>query len=271
MRRHLPSAIVLALTTVAIIWMTMTDTGGQAAGPALPRTADGKPDINGIWQANSEAHWNLEPHVAQPGPPSFGAMFSVPGGLGVVEGGTIPYRPEALARKKTNFEKRWTDDPEIKCYFPGVPRATYMPYPFQVVQTPKHLLFAYEFASASRVVPIGPKTDPPVQSWMGWSTGRWEGDTLIVDVTGFDERTWFDRAGNFHSDALQVVERYTMLTRDALQYEATIEDPQVFTRPWKISLPLYRRLEPNAQLVEFKCVTFAEEVVYGHLRKHPRR
>ena len=133
------------------------------------------------------------------------------------------------------------------------------------------MLFAYEYASASRVVPIGPKTDPVVESWMGWSAGRWEGDALFVDVTGFDERTWFDRAGNFHSDVLHVVERYAMLTPGALLYEATIEDPKVFTRPWKISLPLYRRLEPGAQLVEFKCVTFAEELIYGHLRKNPKR
>lgn len=271
MRKKMLASATVAVAALGIVWIATIRSEGQAPANPWPRTAEGTPDMNGIWQANGEAHWDLEPHVAQPGPPSFGALFSVPGGLGVVEGGTIPYRPEALAKRKANFEKRWTDDPEIKCYFPGVPRATYMPHPFQVVQTPKHVLFAYQFASASRVVPIGPKTAPPVESWMGWSTGRWEGDSLIVDVTGFDERTWFDRAGNYHSNALHVVERYTMLTPDALRYEATIEDPQVFTRPWKISLPLYRRLEPNTQLVEFKCVTFAEDVVYGHLRKKPRK
>ena len=273
MQRDRPTATIVAtgIALVATLWASTAFTGGQTQTQRLPRTADGKPDMNGIWQANSEAHWDLEPHVAQPGPWQYGALFSVPGGIGVVEGGRIPYRPDAAVKRQENFNNRWTADPEIKCYFPGIPRATYMPYPFQIVQTPKSVLFAYQYASASRAVPIAPKTDPPVESWMGWSAGRWEDQSLVVDVTGFNDATWFDRAGDFHSDALHVVERYTMLTPDSLLYEATIEDAKVFTRAWKISLPLYRRLERGAQLVEFKCVTFAEELIYGHLRKQPKR
>jgi hypothetical protein len=198
---------------------------------------------------------------------ALGAAFSVPGGLGIVEGNEIPYKPEALAKKKENQENWLKLDPEIKCYLPGVPRATYMPYPFQIVQTPEAILVAYEFASASRTIRMNTDDKAPVSSWMGWSRGRWEGDTLVVDVTGFNDKTWFDRAGNYHSKALHVVERYTATTPNTLQYEATIEDPNVFTRPWKISLPLYRRVEANAQLVEYKCVEFVEDLMYGHLRK----
>jgi hypothetical protein len=191
--------------------------------------------------------------------------------LGVVEGGEIPYLPAAAAKKKENFENRLTADPEIKCYLPGVPRATYMPYPFQIVQGPKDMLIAYEYAGATRTIFMDKAPPSPADSWMGHSVGRWQGDTLVVDVTNMSDQTWFDRAGNFHSDALHVVERYTHLTPDALTYEATIEDPKVFSRPWKMSMPLYRRLEKNAQILEFKCVEFAEELMYGHLRKQPSK
>ena len=151
---------------------------------------------------------------------------------------------------------------------PGVPRATYMPFPFQIVQgSGPYILMAYEFTSATRIIRMNWKDEGPADSWMGWSRGRWEGDTLVVDVTGIREETWFDRAGDFHSDALHVVERYTPVSPYHLMYEATIEDPKVFTRPWKISFPLYRRMEKNVQLLEFKCVPFTEELLYGVLRK----
>jgi hypothetical protein len=245
---------------------------GQTASYRAPRTADGKPNLNGIWQANTTANFDLEPHEAKPSPVlAFGAAGAIPGGLGVVEGDQIPYKPAALAKKKANAEKWLTLDPEIKCYMPGVPRATYMPFPFQIVQTPTAVLMAYEFASTSRVIDMVGPNEAPIDAWMGYSSGRWEGDTLVVDVKGFNDQTWFDRAGNYHTEALHVVERYTPISPDALQYEATIEDPNVFTRPWKISLPLYRRLEKNAQLLEFKCVEFVEELMYGHLRKQPTR
>lgn len=237
-----------------------------------PRAADGKPSLNGIWQALNTANWDLQEHAARSGAVvALGAAGAVPAGLSVVEGDEIPYLPAAAAKKKENFEKRLTADPEIKCYMPGVPRATYMPYPFQIVQTPKHILIAYEFAGATRTINMDKAPATPVESWMGHSVGRWEGDTLVVDVTNLNDQTWFDRAGNFHSDALHVIERYTPLSPDALAYEATIEDPKVFSRPWKISMPLYRRLEKNAQLMEFKCVEFVEELMYGHLRKQPSK
>ncbi|HLQ89723.1 MAG TPA: hypothetical protein VK148_06800 [Xanthobacteraceae bacterium] len=241
----------------------------QAAEPyKAPRTSDGKVDLNGIWQTMNTANWDLQEHAARAGlVVALGAVGAEPGGLGVVEGGEIPYLPEAAAKKKANFENRLSDDPEIKCYLPGVPRATYMPYPFQIVQTSKDILIAYEYAVATRKIYMGNVPANPVDSWMGHSVGHWEGDTLVVDVTRLNDQTWFDRAGNFHSDALHVVERYTSMSPDALMYEATIEDPKVFSRPWKISMPLYRRLEKNAQLSEFRCVPFVEELLYGKYRK----
>ena len=236
------------------------------------------PNLNGLWQAFNEANWDIQSHAAKAGPSAFGALFAEPGGIGIVEGNEIPYQPWALARKKDNFEKRFVRaaadgvrseplDPEAKCYLPGVPRATYMPFPFQILQGDKKIVMAYEYAGASRIIPLEDAPPAPNDSYMGWSAGRWEGDTLVVDVTGFNDKTWFDRAGNFHSDALHVVERYSPMGPDVLRYEATIEDPKVFTRPWKISFPLYRRLDQNAQFLEFKCVPFAEELLYGHLRK----
>ena len=249
-----------------------------------PRGAGGKPDLNGIWQAMNEANYDLEGHVARPamalrpGPYSavpaapvlaLGAVGAVPPGIGVVEGGEIPYKPGALAQKRQNQQDWLNRDPEIKCYLPGVPRATYMPYPFQIVQSASALTFVYEYAGAVRNIFLKDPGPAPADSWMGQSVGRWEGDTLVVDVTNFNDQSWFDRAGDFHSDKLHVVERYTRVSPDALSYEATIEDPDVFTRPWKISMPLYRRLEKNAQLLDFKCVEFVEELLYGQYRKHP--
>jgi hypothetical protein len=256
-----------ALMTVLVVGAA--DASGQARGYKAARSPDGRPDLNGIWQAIGSAHWDIEGHAARPGAVvALGAAGAVPAGLSIVEGGSIPYQPWAAEKKQENFKNWLKVDPEIKCYMPGVPRATYMPFPFQIVQTSSHILIAYEFASASRIVYFGkPKFESPTDTWMGHSVARWENDTLVVDATGFNDQTWFDRAGNFHSDALRVVERYTPISPDALMYEATIEDPKVFTRPWKISLPLYRRLEKNAQLLEFKCVEFVEELMYGPLRK----
>ena len=237
-----------------------------------PRTASGKPDLNGVWQAVNTANWNIQDHAAEAGPvATLGAAFSIPAGQGVVEGNEIPYQPWAARKKQENAENWVKLDPEIKCYMPGVPRATYMPFPFQIIQTPDNILIAYEFASATRTIRMNSQAKAPTDSWMGWSRGRWDGETLVVDVTDLNDQTWFDRAGNFHSDALHVVERYTRIKPDVLMYEATIEDPKVFTRPWKISMPLYRRLEKNAKVLEYKCVEFAEELLYGHLRKQPRK
>ena len=259
------AALALAVGVVAIF--TTVRSSGQATAGGVPRL-QGKPNLNGIWQAVNEANWDVEPHQARPGPAQYGALFSEPGGLGVVEGNQIPYKPEALAKKKENFANRWTLDPEAKCYMPGVPRATYMPFPFQIFQgSGDTMLMAYPFAAASRIIHMKDVGESPADAWMGWSRGRWEGDTLVVDVTNLIDQTWFDRAGNYHSDALKVTERYAMTGPNTIQYEATIEDPNVFTRPWKMSMPLYRRVEKNAQLLEFKCVPFSEELIYGHLRR----
>ena len=243
--------------------------GGAVTAQQAPTEEVRKPDFNGIWQALGTAHWDLEGHEARPGPVvALGALGAIPPGLSVVEGGSIPYKPEAEAKRKENRESWLTRDPAVKCFMPGVPRATYMPFPFQIVQTPELVLISYEFASAARVIYMDrPDFESPFDTWMGHSIGRWEGETLVVNVTSQVPDTWFDSSGNFHTDALRVEERYTRIGRDALMYEATIEDPNVFTRPWKIRLPLYRRLEQNAQLLEFKCVEFVEELMYGHLRR----
>jgi hypothetical protein len=266
------TSLSTAMAVAACLLLAVLPAAGQDPAYRAPRTADGKPSLNGIWQALNEANWDIQGHAAQPGLlTELGAAGAIPPGIGVVEGDEIPYRPEALAKKKEHFANRLKLDPEIKCYLPGVPRATYMPYPFQIVQTPKHILMVHEYAGAVRTIYMENPQEAPIDSWMGWSNGRWDGDTLVVDSTGFNDQTWFDRAGNFHSDALHVIERFTPRSADTLTYEVTIEDPNVFTRPWKMSMPLYRRVEKNAQIMEFKCVEFVEELIYGHLRKQPAR
>ncbi|HEV8415613.1 MAG TPA: hypothetical protein VGQ49_18635 [Bryobacteraceae bacterium] len=286
--RYWGKGFAIAVTTAAVTaglfsLVTQTATPVSAAGQDTPGRIAGKPDFNGIWEANNTANWDLQTHQARPmvGQPgltpgsqvlaapvvALGSVGWVPGGLGVVEGEEIPYQPWAAARKKEN-EEHWIDrDPEIKCFQPGIPRAMYMPHPFQVIQSATKIQMVFEFADAQRTIHLNKMEDYPNVLYMGYSVGRWEGDTLVVDVSDFTDATWFDRAGNFHSDALHVTERYTPMGRDAIRYEATMEDPKVFTRPWKISMPLYRRLEPNAQLTDFRCVEMVEETIYGHLRK----
>ena len=275
----------LAMAMIVTLCITANPAAAQAPAAGLfpaytaPRAIDGKPNLNGIWQAFITANWDVEAHPAQPGPHPeiMGVWGAGPGGQSIVEGGVIPYKPEALAKKKENLEKRTavkatndphrydTGDPELQCYRPGVPRANYMPFPFQIFQTPSEILMVYEYKGAVRTIYMDPHREAPTDSWMGWSNGHWEGDTLVVDVTALNDHTWFDRAGNYHSDALHVVERYTPISPYHLKYEATIEDPNVFTRPWKISFPLYRRVEENVQLVEFNCVPFVEELMYAPL------
>jgi hypothetical protein len=287
MRRGVRDVIIAAVAAAAGAYLATTalPIAGQApAAYRAPRLPDGKPDLNGIWQALNEANYDLEAHMARaamqlragpygPVPAAsvlaLGAVGSVPPGLGVMEGGEIPYLPEAAKKKKENQEHWVERDPEIKCYLPGVPRATYMPQPFQLFQSTKSIFIAYQYAGATRDVLMKDPGPAPVDSWMGQSVAHWEGDTLVVDVSGFNDQSWLDRAGDFHSDALHVVERYTRTAPDILSYEATIEDKNVFSRPWKISMPLYRRLEKNAQLLDFKCVEFVEELLYGKWRKKP--
>ncbi len=277
-------ATLSVFLAVAAPALTSMPAAAQASDPAIVRLADGKPDLNGVWQALGSAHYDIERHMARAslqlregphGPLAdtpllrLGAVGAVPGGMGVVEGGKIPYTPEAAAKREEN-RKNWLErDPEIKCYMPGVPRATYMPFPFQIFHNENSIFIAYEFAGATREIYLEDVGPPETDSWMGQSVGRWEGDTLVVDVTGLDDRTWLDRSGTHHSYKMRVVERYTPIGPDHIRYEATIEDPEVFTRPWKISLPLYRRIEEGARLMDFKCVEFVEELIYGEYRRKP--
>jgi hypothetical protein len=265
-------------------------TPGQFPPYKAPKTADGKPDLNGIWQAFVTADIDVQDHDAQAGPhpDTMGAYGAWPGGQGIVEGGEIPYKPEALAQKKANADKRTvvnitsdphrhdTGDPELKCYSPGVPRANYMPFPFQIIEGTDTILFSYEFARGVRTIYMNPNDsnipkEAPADSWMGWSHGHFEGDTLVIDSTGFVPYTWFDRAGDYHSDDLHVTERYTPVSPYHMMYEATIDDPKVFTRPWKVSFPLYRRIEKNIQLVDFNCTEFVLDLLYGQYSKRPTK
>ncbi len=246
---------------------------GRGAAPARPDRIAGRPNLNGIYQTANTANWNLEDHSASA--TAFwqlGAIFAIPAGQSVIidNNGSIPYNPAGL-KKRTENQAGWPKtDPEAKCYMPGVPRATYMPYPFQIVQGQKDILFVYEYATSNRIVHMTNHTEAPVDSWMGWSNGKWEGDTLVIEAKGFNDLSWFDRAGNHHSDALTVTERYSVMPGtggNILNYEARMEDPKTYTRPWTIRMPLYRRVEANAQLLEYKCVEFSEELLYGDLKK----
>lgn len=278
MRMAVRNAVMMRLriASVALVATTLLACGATPGRGATqeafraPRSADGTPDISGIWQANNTANWDLEPHEARMGPVvALAAAFSVPPGLGVVVGDEIPYLPAALEKRNANRADWVKLDPEVKCYMPGIPRATYMPYPFQIVQSKDNVLFTYEYTSASRVVRMNTQDKSPAPAWMGWNVGKWDGESLVIEVTDHMPDTWFDRSGNWHSDALKVTERYTAIDANTLDYEATIEDPNVFSKPWTIKMPLYRRREPNMQLLEYKCVPFAEELLYGHLRKKP--
>jgi hypothetical protein len=271
---------VAAAAVVALVLLVATRTAGQTQG-GFPRMRDGRPDLNGIWQALNTAYWDLEAHSGEQAPPEglqLGAVGAIPPGLGVVVGGRIPYKPDALKKREEN-RQRWVSlDPEVRCYLPGIPRATYLPYPFQIFQSGDRLVFAYQYSYARRIVNMGKPIEAPVDTWMGWANGRWEGTTLVIDNTAFIEPPtlrpgeppiggWLDRTGNFHSPKLHVVERYTPIDATHVNYEATLEDPDTYTRPWTISMPLYKRVEKDMQLLEFKCPEFVEELYWGKYRK----
>jgi hypothetical protein len=265
----------IALTAIAAAAMTLCAATSYAqqktAAPAKSARAAriaGQPNINGVWQAMTSANWNLEAHSAEAlkGFWQLGSVGAIPAGQSVIDGdGKIPYKPEALAKRDANRAGWPSADPETKCYLPGIPRANYMPYPFQIVQGGGNILFVYSYATANRIVYMSNHQQPPVDTWMGWSNGHWDGDTLVVENNGFNDSTWFDRAGNYHSGALKVTERFTPVDDSHMQYSATIEDPNVFTRAWTISMPLYRNIEPLAEVLEFKCVPFVEELLYKDL------
>jgi len=270
MQYGLRATIVLGLAAAAALCASpsFAQNQGAAAKQARPARIAGQPNMNGVWQAMGTAYWNLEAHSAEkiPGFYKLGSLAAIPAGQSVVDGdGKIPYLPAALAQRDQNRAGWPTNDPETKCYLPGIPRAMYMPFPFQIIQGGGNILFAHEYDSANRVVYMSNHQEPPVDTWMGWSNGRWEGDTLVIETTGNNDSTWFDRAGNYHSAALKVTEHLTMEGENVLRYSATIEDPNVFSRPWTISMPLYRHMEPNAQIFEFKCVPFVEELLYKDL------
>ena len=249
-----------------------------------PRTAGGKVNFSGVWQVLNTANDSLEAQpgraaqVLREGPAvpvpvkelvALGATGAIPPSIGVVEGDVIPYRDDALAQREENRANWITADPEVRCYLPGIPRANYMPHPFKIAHNDDSLFFNYAYAGAVRNVALADPGPAPLDSWMGQSWARWEGDTLVIETTGFNDRTWFDRSGNYHSDKLKVIERFTRTSDHTMDYSATMEDPNVFTQPWTIRMPLYRRVGRDEIMLQFNCVEYVEEMMYGHLRKEP--
>jgi len=225
-----------------------------------PRTPEGQPDLQGIWQVRNTANWDIQDHAGS---------YRIPAGLGVVEGGEIPYQAWALAKKKQNLENRLADDPVEKCYLAGVPRTTYLPYPFQILQTPEAVVIASEYVHTWRWIPLAKvERYDGYESWMGDSRGHWDGDSLVVETLGFNDQTWFDHSGNFHSDALKVTERFTRTASDAIDYQVTIEDPKVFTRPWKMRMPIYLHNDMT-RVLENECYLAAEEAGKPIRGRHP--
>jgi hypothetical protein len=267
LRKSLFLSIVF-LTMISLLGCTQEQSSESII--AAPVVSSDPPDLSGIWQTMNTASWNLEGHTASKMPVTdiLGALGGIPAGMSVVEGGEIPYLPEALEKRDQN-RSDWTNlDPVAKCYIPGVPRSTYMPWPFQILQTDTEIFIAYEFGSNSRTIFMDrPGTEAPLPSWMGYSLGHWEDETLVVNVTKQVPDTWLDASGNYHGADLVVEERYTLVDENRIQYEATIDDPDVFSRPWTIKIPLYRRMEDGARLLEYKCVEFGEDLLYDHLRR----
>lgn len=237
-----------------------------AATAQIPRLA-GKPNMNGIWQSMNSANWNLEAHSAQKVAPAWamGALFAIPAGQSVVVEGKIPYLPQALKVRDQYRAEFPKSDPETSCYLPGIPRATYMGHPFQIVQGNQDILMVYSYATANRTVFMSNHQEPPVDTWMGLSNGRWDGDTLVVETTGLNARAHLDRAGNHYSPTVKVTERFKMENANVIRYEATLEDAATYSKPWTIRMPLYKNVDENARLFEFKCVPFAEEMLYKDL------
>lgn len=257
-----------ALTTAIAILVAVSTIGAQTQADR-PARIGGRPDFSGIWQALNTAYWNLEDHSAEALKDvwQLGAIGAIPAGQSVVRGGAIPYRPEALAKRNENRAQWPAADPEAKCYMLGVPRVTYHNMPFQIFQGEGDLLFVYPFAAAHRVIYMADKSELPVDSWMGKSDGRWDGDVLVVTTKWQNGESWLDRAGNHASNQLTVTERFALRGANHISYEATLEDPQTYTRPWTIEMPLYRLMDQQPQLLEHKCVPFADGLLYQDLLK----
>jgi len=243
--------------------------GAQAA--ARPARVAGHPNFNGIWQVLNSANWNLEAHSVTGLPADFwklGAIGSIPAGKSMIKGGgAIPYKPEALKQRDENRAKWPESDNEAKCYMLGIPRYTYHNIPFQISQGDVDIQMIYPFAAGNRFVHMRDNDhDPdPVDSWMGRSNGHWEGDVLVIVTTDQRPDTMLDRAGNFHSNKLKVTETFRLIDSTHIQYEATMDDPMTYTRPWTIEMPIYRLIDENAQAFEHKCVPFADMLLYHDL------
>ena len=248
MHTHQLATITVIALSSALIATSQSTSGPE---PSLPRTADGKPNFEGIWQASTTAAADLQDHAAR---------YNMLAGRSVVAGGEIPYQPSAAATKAANFQNRQKADPLNQCYMPGVPRIMSLDFPFQIFQTPQTVAMAFEWSLDYRLIYTDGSTHPGDDAtfWMGDSRGRWDGDTLVVDVANNNDKTWLDMAGDFHSDALHVVERYRMTDPDTIQYEATIDDSKVFTKPWTIHFPLRRRTDRD-RLFEYVCQAEVEE------------
>jgi hypothetical protein len=240
--------------TLAAFCVLISPLAAQQQSYRAPRTPDGKPDLQGIWEASSTANANLEAHSASLGIRAGESVIVDPAD------GKIPYQAAARTTQQENFTKRATADPVNRCFLPGVPRITYMPFPFQIFQTPEFVAITYEYVHASRTIHMNRSPHPDdIEFWMGDSRGHWEGETLVVDVADNNGDTWLDSSGNLHSAAMHVVERYTRTGPETLQYQATIEDPKVLTKPFTISIPLHRHSEAKAQLYEYECHVYREE------------
>ena len=268
MRNRFVASFIVAVAVVAVAHAlspaatAQAPTGAPAYAP--PRTANGQPDLQGVWRVWNLAQFDLEDHGARPG---------VPAGRGVVvdpPDGRIPYQPWALEKRKQNLANIKTPDPYknadplAKCYLPGIPRMTYLGWPFQIMQTPQYVSFLYEWSHKKRLVPLNSAAPMPddVGNWMGMARGRFDGNSLVVNLTNFNSYTWFDMAGNFHSDALKVVERYTPINADTLQYEATMTDPKVFTRPWTIRMTIQR--QKDIGILDYECTAMLDEMGIHH-------
>jgi hypothetical protein len=250
----------LALIVVVVFAMSCAPSGSTRQASAIPRTANGRPNLQGIWQARNAAAADLLDHTAR---------HEMRPGRSVVDGNEIPYQPWAAAKKIENAANRAATDPLAKCYMPGVPRIMYMPYPFHLFQTDDHVAITFEWSQVFRLIyTSGSKPHDGIEFWMGDSRGRWDGDTLVVDVTNHNDKTWFDMAGNFHSEALRLVERFTMTDANTIQYEVTVEDPKVFTRPWTMSMPLHRHTDID-RVLEYQCQAEAEEA-NGDFERDPK-
>jgi hypothetical protein len=245
---------LIALFAVAACGALRAQESGTAAKSySPPRLADGTPDFRGIWRARTTAYMNIEGHTSEK---EIAAAKSI-----IVDPpeGKIPYLPDALTQRGKNQENPTSADPASNCFQAGVPRATYLPTPFQIVQSVGNLAIVYTDNHAYRIVlPSAIPHDDGIDFFMGDSRGHWEGNTLVVDVTDLGDQTWLDAAGNYHSDQLHVVERYTLLGPDTMKYEATMEDPMVYAKPWSIRLLLHRDKEPGARITEDECLEGAD-------------